>query len=255
MPHLPNELLAHIIDLTCKADLLSLALANKSVYNVTESALRRHTALKRRYSAIKFGINFHEKKIIHENDDTQCAMLFLCTIIKDPEIAHYPTRLHLALDINCYEGLPTNERSLISKHSAQLRSLLNTYESFPNYHKEFEIGEEGIFDSEGAAMYLLLTLLPNLTAITFHNEYHARLVYMMQNSKQVVAEASRRLNSPSQQRALTRLQEFALDQSKEVGYGSLRPFTVYAALPSMRILRGVHIEEENLQSQSLDHPM
>ncbi|KAI4208805.1 MAG: hypothetical protein L6R36_009560, partial [Xanthoria steineri] len=95
---LPNELTIQVIDELDLTDTWSFARTSKEIYNLSQSAMRRHREYKEKYFIIRLG----PPVLDHDGNDTGTTfdrghpLFFLEQILRDLRIACYVTDLRLS---------------------------------------------------------------------------------------------------------------------------------------------------------------
>lgn len=245
---LSNEIVYRIIEDVPVFDVPALAFSNKSFYALTQSPLKQYLALKKRYSVLEFGdVGGGDQH--HRLKDTGNAILFLGTVIAKPEIALYPTAMHVR---QCdYRGSREEEHFIITdhtiaRHKSKLRSMIKACDFLSwgngNLYKDICYDRD-----ETSAAGLLLTLLPNLTSVnvkarkgTSNFDWITPIVHGIQDANRFHPRPRHR------NRALCRLRNVACIDSEQ--------FRHFALLPSIcSVQTAMHISTFQWWPSSLTH--
>ena len=265
---LSNELLDRIIQAIPREDLLALALTNRIFNALTERALKRHLALRTKYSTLTFG-RFENDDFIpvsSRHDDVYHAVLVLESIIRDPEIIYYPKTMRIGScddpedpyndggdeqddeddwpDSTLTAEALTKRRSAIANCSDQLKVMIEDCEFIESKMKSRAFNEIRRPKNEGVAIALLATMLPNLSSIVTQDWSHNAASFWLQECAQHAAvsilQPQPQTHVPTQ--VMARLQEFSMHHTDTENGEDMNSYGAFAMLPSMRKLHGEYID-------------
>ena len=252
---LSNEILSNIIQSVPREDLQSLALSNKWLHALSHKARKRHLWLER-YSVLSFGgypgvtHGLHKSYDPRVHEDAKDALLLLENIIRDPEITEYAESICLGCccddqDDRLSWDLDDEEKATISKRQhviANRYTELKTLVENCIFITEEEKGKA--FDSlcnprtEGVAVCLALTLLPNLKIVATQDWDRSWTSVRLHEMVLKIAEANQDPRSPFHNQALTHLREFHMNHRDDEDGERIALCVPFAMLPSMRYLGG-----------------
>ncbi|KAL8691071.1 MAG: hypothetical protein Q9218_003633 [Villophora microphyllina] len=249
----PNETLDHIVRFLPYKDFIALNLSSKVVYNLVGPALRRHLRLENRYGVCSFGYFEEHNAPIAANvsvEDNRHPLLLLGTVLDNPDVANYPTKLKSGgigwneIDLDEFDGedVVVKKQAVSTKHSERLRKIVEDSRLIQS--PERNQLSEALSDPrcENASFCLLITLLPNLDSLDLHN--WALSGDMLKRIVQNIAFINRDSRCPSHKVALPQLREVFL-ADRDTGYGEdIEFYLPFAMLPSMRDLTGYEIGGE-----------
>lgn len=255
---LSNELIDGIIRAVPPCDLQSLALSSKAIYALSKKALERHLMLKKKYSTLNFNFTGHDSDL-HDRvpDDTHNPLLLLGSIIEDPDILHYPTSMYLGCCVDeshsswdpAYEHSDrmdySRNQSVMEKHSDTLKGMVGKCDFIPDEIKDDASSAICKPNCKGAAVELLVTMLPNLTIIVTQSWTLVDAITWLPSVVQNIAKANQDPKSSCYGKALTRLEEFSINPKGLEYFQGVDGYDSVALLPSMRILRGIGIVGES----------
>ncbi|KAL8954002.1 MAG: hypothetical protein Q9222_000163 [Ikaeria aurantiellina] len=257
---LPNEVLSRIIKVARPSDLLSFSCSSKLIYALAKKALRRHLELSGKYSALFFGYanTPHEYATSKVRDDRNNPFLLLNSIIQDPAIAEYPTRLSLG----CYyydsngggeeengEG-DVDERNtnkveyLMKKQATAIAALVQESGFIPEAERDWWTDAITRSLDRDAAIALLMTLLPNVEILDTENWSRLLTSQPFRGIIRSIVEASQDVKSSLRGKAMSRLREFRSCHTDTEGGEGIDDYGAFAMLPSVRVLSGSAIAGE-----------
>lgn len=251
---IPNELILRIITLIRPPDLEAFAIINKSVQALAKDALRRHSAFKKKYSYLRFGFLEDDDSVVQSqrSNDANHALLLLASILENPNVAYYPRKIQIGpceeedgvFEIE--EDVLLERTLVVAKHSVQLKRMVDECTLVDDHLKAGMIDSLRQPGNEGAAISLLMTLLPSIRYVNLWSWSTSPEKNRLHEIVRNIADANRDPASCNHGRCLSQLGEFRIDHF-DTKYGE--PFEDYvplAMLPSMRCLRGHMISGEEL---------
>lgn len=242
----PNELILRIINLIHPSDLEAFAVSNKSIHALSEDALRRHRAFKKRYSLLRFGFLEDDVDVVQyeRSNDSNHALLLLATILENPDVAYYPRRIQIGPCEDDEGNLEIEEndillerQSIIAKHSVQLQKMVD--ESLVDDHLKGDMSDIlSQSGNEGAAISLLMTLLPSLHYVNLWSWSMSPEKDRFHRIVRTISDANRGPTSRHHGKCLSLVREFRMDHLDTVNGEKIEDYVPLAMLPSMRCLRG-----------------
>ena len=246
---LPNELILRVIDYVHPADIEALGLCSKKIRTLAKDALDRHEQLKKKYNSITLG----------DPDDYQCGTIMnappyylyderslslVADIFSDNDIAHYPVELNLGSN-DCFVhpvgALTLFDDDRLAKYRTLSSRVLPHWNDFISGCSLLRQEEKGKwhdalqnFDSDGAAMALLLILLPNIRHLTL------RIVWVP-TWPSYIWTIAKRIAQTDEGTALSKLRRITIDFIDNGGADNIQAFATFAILPSMRWLDGIAV--------------
>ena len=210
---LPNEVVHRIVDCLDPDDLGSFALTNKTAHSLAQHAIKRHQELIKKYSALRF----ENPGTWHDNDWLgDHVLFFLRTLLLNPRIAHYPKTIHAAdwqydIDDDAIEE-SGNLADVIACYGSEIAAL-GTDHHWLEEQERREVWREALQvpTNQYHHLAMLLTMLPNLQAITLtsmshHSEPLREVVW-------AIAAANRDSGSAIYRKSLKRLTKIKIDRS------------------------------------------
>ena len=245
---LSNELLDRIIRAVAPSDLHALALSNKSIYALSKKCLERHLIRRKRYGVLRFGYR-EDYKQSYDNagrDDTNDPISLLGSIIEDPSLTFYPNMIYLGhwIEEDGDADAIAKTEHIINKYCRELEIMIKTSEVIPEADKNLMFDAIRGPKGEGAAVCLLITILPNLTAIDTYWSGHNYASKLLAGLVQSVAISNQSGMSSSNNHALTNLQQITITHWDTEGAEDIENFGPFAMLPSLRRLYGSSIDGE-----------
>lgn len=243
----PDEILHRIIHFLSPTDFESLILSNKTIYDLTGPARRRHFKLKKRDEVLELSVDYPAShKPRQPVDDDRHALFLLGTILETADVASYPTTLVIHGGYSWTPGrgdeqgdVLYKQKDVIAKHSFQLAKMVDErgFVFDPNLMEEMSNDLEEL-ESEGS-LYLFITLLPHLTCLNLYTPCHPTEAFS--KIVQQIAVANRDPKSPLNDVALSQLQEILLYHPISEYSKDMRFYAPFILLPSIHRLRACHV--------------
>ncbi|KAL9008160.1 MAG: hypothetical protein Q9173_006686 [Seirophora scorigena] len=242
----PNEIIVRIVDELFPEDLVSFALTNKVIRNVSELALQKHQALMKQYSSIRFGDA--ENSWDGDKFDGFHPLYLLEAILQNPKIAHYPIKIHLARDYtDWYEFEDDSERdrsaAIISTWKFEIAAL-GTENRWLHEEAQRQVWAANLLLPTNHFYHLavLLTMLPHLELVKIPGMSVDDDSQPVREIVWAIAAANQDPTSPIHEQALRNLLEISLDCG-DTEYGeNITMYAPFTALPSLRSIHGLMIE-------------
>lgn len=247
---LPNELQHRIIQFIEPEDLEAFTRSCRHNYSLAKDAYYHY---KKSYTMLQYGTTGigGSCSLHRSSEDCQDPRLLVQSILAKPHMVSWPTMLEAGAlgcphSADITEGLRNHiEQILLRVHSSvrdkrrqQLENMAhNIYPIAPALKTEINDLLSQSF-TQNMAICLLVTLLPNLTSLTFSSWSQFDILDII---VQRVARANRDPNSPSHGKALTKLQHVSIIHWDTEGGVDIDSYCAFAMLPSMRSLYGNQI--------------
>ena len=246
---LSTELILHIIDEVHPGDIESLAIGNRVIYTLCQSALQRHQDLKKQYSTLSLGgvkcQSYHHNNVW--SFEGLHPLLALVEFLANPRLAYYPTKLRIGEsdELEDFDDVINTLDDVFPTWKSHLALLANDpwlaqmdVELRQKWHNVFlDIGE---FDDEPYYMGIFLAILPRIESLlVVHLEDDVSISDAMNPIGEiidVIASANHDVESLMYGKALTTL------HTVTVFRGSVANFAVFATLPSVHFLFGRDID-------------
>ena len=172
---LPNELLLQIIEETFPEGIESFSRCCRTIYNLSGKTLKQHQLHKARYSVLAFTedltggreLSSEPYAISQHSSPVRDPFQFLCDIINDRRIAHYPSKLELRYwRRRKFPKYPANVLGevipeVLGSFSEASKSSISSFEFGEGWQEAFE-------GNRNAMLAGLLPLLPNLKILRIH---------------------------------------------------------------------------------------
>lgn len=255
MLNIPNELTLRIISLIHPSDLEAFAVINKSVHALAKGALRRHLAFRKRYSYLRVGYLEDDDSVVQSqrSNDSNHALLLLASILESPDVAYYPRRIQIGpceeedgiFEIEEHDIL-LERQLVVAKQSVPLKKMVAECTLVDDCMKAEMSDSLCQAENEGAAISLLMTLLPNLQSVNVWSWSTSPEKDRLHGIVRTIADANRDPASSNHGKCLSQLREVRIDHMDSHMGEHIEDYVPFAMLPSMRCLRGHMICSERL---------